>query len=62
MAGILALLNSVLPGLIALYKSVRNEVPGDPSLTDAQIIALLKMDSDAIVAQADEWLAQHPGS
>lgn len=60
MGAILALLNSTLPGLIALYKLIRAEVPGDPSLTDAQIIALLKLDSDAIVAQADEWLAQHP--
>lgn len=62
MAGILALLNSVLPGLIALYKKVRDEVPGDPSLTDEQIIELLKTDSDAIVEQANEWLAAHPGA
>lgn len=61
MTGILALLNSVLPGLIALYKKIRDEYPNDPSLTDDQMIELLKMDSDAIVAQANEWFAQHEG-
>lgn len=62
MNAILALLNTLLPSLIALYKEVRQGNPGQASLTDAQIIDLLESDSQVVVAKAVAWLAAHPAA
>lgn len=59
---LLALLNVLLPPLLAQYKRLRDANPNQPSLTDEQVIELLGLDADRIARQADEWLASHPAS
>jgi len=56
----MALLNVLLPYVIALYKQVRSQNPSDPAMTDAEIIALLAKTSDEVVADGQAWLAAHP--
>lgn len=57
----LPLLNLILPAVISLYKQLRDASPGDPALTDDQIIELLGTHSEAIVDKANAWLDSHPG-
>ncbi len=59
---LLALLNVLLPPLLAKYKELRDRTPDQPALTDDQIIELLGLRADRIAAQAEEWLAEHPAS
>jgi hypothetical protein len=54
------LLNVILPHVIALWKRVREEAPDAPTLTDQQVIELLRQDSQNVVTTAEEWLAEHP--
>ena len=56
----IALLNVVLPYVIALYKEIRDANPSDPMLTDAAIIAMLGKSSAQVVADGQAWLAAHP--
>lgn len=55
----LALLNTLLPALIAFYKELRDATPDQPALTDEAIIELLRSDSQDIVDRAQAWLDAH---
>lgn len=59
-AALLATLNTTLPALLALYKSLRDANPTQPALTDAQVIDLLQTDSAQVEQKAKAWLAAHP--
>lgn len=56
------LLQIAFPAILAIYKHYREANPNDPTLTDEQIIELLRMDSQEIADKAKTWLAAHPGA
>jgi hypothetical protein len=58
----LALLNTLLPSLIALYKELRDASPDQPALTNAAIVDLLETDSVDVAARAQLWLLAHPAA
>jgi hypothetical protein len=58
----LALLNALLPSLIALYKELRDANPDQPALTDAAIFDLLHTESAAVATRAQQWLLAHPAA
>jgi hypothetical protein len=60
MAGLLPLFNVLLPHLLAFYKDLRTDSPGQPALTDAEIIDMLGSDAKTLRDKATAWLAAHP--
>lgn len=60
MGAIGPLLNTLLPHVISLYRIWREHNPNDASLTDAQIIDLLRGDAQTVVDRAKTWLDAHP--
>lgn len=51
---------TALPGIIGLIKGFHKAAPGDPPLTDAQVIAALLSASAQSIAIDDAWRAAHP--
>lgn len=54
------LINLILIHVIKLWRQYRDANPDQPNLTDAEVIALLKADAQAIVDKGEKWLADHP--
>lgn len=63
MIGVLTALNVALPQLIALYRMIRDSTkqrdPQTPALSDADLIAIMGVAADKVVAHADSILAKH---
>lgn len=60
LTGIIALVNVVLPQIIALWRKIKDIDPNAATFTDAQVIEMLDTDSQAVVDKANAWLATHP--
>lgn len=58
----LALLNTLLPSLIALYIELRDANPDQPALTNAALLDLLETESRSVVSKAQAWLLEHPAA
>jgi len=60
MPALIALVNTVLPVILAAWKSIREQDVNAPTYTDLQVLEMLGASSADIVAKADAWLATHP--
>lgn len=60
---LLPTLNTLLPQLLAAYRTVRDVARADDptvaALSDVELINLLAVDADALVARADALLAKY---